>query len=241
MDKHKKHILLLNSNDRTSGTPENCIFHLNDNDLHECHHVQLKDVFFTNLLYNIKTSNNTLIYAFGEASYTVVVPVGYYSLNDLITRLNALQTHLVFTHNTTEKKLNVSSASPSFIHKNGTINKVIGFETVETATASTSYTGYQPYNLIPSHYIHIISNKLAEPDSLLNSNNKRHAVIASIPIAVPFGYTVVRTEERDSADYCHHNSMVNLSTIDIRLVDDNFDQVDLNGSGFIFSFTVKRV
>ena len=241
MDKAKKHILLLNSNDRTSGNPENCVFHLNDSDLHECHHVQLKDVFFTNLLYNIKTSNNTLIYGFGDGSYNVVVPTGYYSLNDLITKLNAIQTHLVFSHNTSEKKLNITSASPSFINKNGTINKVIGFSTTTSQTASSSYTADGPYNLIPSHYIHIISNKLAESDNLLSSNNKRHAVIASIPIAVPFGYTVVRTEERDSADYCHHNSMVNLSTIDIKLVDDDFNQVDLNGSGWILSFTVKKV
>ena len=241
MDKAKKHILLLNSKDRTSGAPENCVFHLNDSDLHECHHVQLKDVFFTNLLYNIKTSNNILIYDFAGTTYNVVVPAGYYSLTDLITKLNALQTHLVFSNNTQEKKLNITSASPSFINKNGTINKVIGFVSTVNGTPLTTYTGYQPYNLIPSHYIHVISNKLAESDNLLSSNNKRHAVIASIPIAVPFGYTVVRTEERDSADYCHHNSMVNLSTIDIRLVDDDFNQVDLNGSDFIISFTIKKI
>ena len=54
MDVIKKHILLLNTTYKTSGTNDDCIFHLNENELHESHRVMLKDVIIPNTLYNIE-------------------------------------------------------------------------------------------------------------------------------------------------------------------------------------------
>lgn len=237
MNIQKKHILLLNSKDRSSGTATDCVFHLNENDLHEAHHVMLKDIVIPNTIYNIRTTNNTLDYDIGGVAKSVNIPVGHYSLTDLITALNGAQADLVFSNNTFAKKLNVSSASNSFIKTSSTIKKVIGV-TVQN-TPATSYTLDSFYNLNPTNYIHVISN-LAEPDALVASNNKKYSVIASIPVTYGFGFVLNQTEDRDTQDVSKHNSHLNLSTINMRLVDDDFQTIDLNGSDWSISLSILK-
>ena len=61
MDQIKRHILNIDSNDRSSGTHENFILHLNENEFHEVKYIQLKDIAFANTMYNVKASNNQLL------------------------------------------------------------------------------------------------------------------------------------------------------------------------------------
>jgi hypothetical protein len=229
MNIHKKHILLLNSKDRSSGTAEDAVFHLNENDLHESHSVMLKDIVIPNTIYNVRTTNNTLDYDINGVGKSVNIPVGHYSLSDLITALNTAQTDLVFSNNTFAKKLDVSSASNSFIKVSSTIKKVIG-----VTVQNTSF-----YNLNPTNYIHVISN-LAEPDALVSTNNKKYSVIASIPVLYGFGFILNQTEDRDTQDNSKHNSHINLSTINMRLADDDFNTIDLNGSDWSISLSILK-
>ena len=237
MNIQKKHILLLNSKDRSSGTATDLVFHLNENDLHESHSVMLKDIVIPNTIYNIRTTNNTLDYDINGVAKSVNIPVGNYSLSDLVTALNTAQTDLVFSSNSMLKKLMVSSATVSFIKVSSTIKKVIGVTTQNVP--AVSYTLDSFYNLNPTNYIHVISN-LAEPDALVASNNKKYAVIASIPVLYGFGYILNQTEDRDTQDISKHNSHLNLSTINIRLVDDDFQTIDLNGSNWNISLSILK-
>ena len=41
MDQVKRHILNIDSDDRSSGTPENFILHLNESEFHEVKYIQL--------------------------------------------------------------------------------------------------------------------------------------------------------------------------------------------------------
>ena len=237
MNIQKKHILLLNSKDRSSGTATDLVFHLNENDLHESHSVMLKDIVIPNTIYNIRTTNNTLDYDINGVAKSVNIPVGNYSLSDLVTALNTAQTDLVFSSNSMLKKLMVSSATVSFIKVSSTIKKVLGVTTQNVP--AVSYTLDSFYNLNPTNYIHVISN-LAEPDALVASNNKKYAVIASIPVLYGFGYILNQTEDRDTQDISKHNSHLNLSTINIRLVDDDFQTIDLNGSNWNISLSILK-
>ena len=237
MNHNKKHILLLSSKDRSSGKPEDAVYHLNENELHETHNVMLKDVVIPNTMYNIRTSNNTLDYDIGGVAKSVNIPVGFYSLTDLITALNGAQADLVFSDNSFLKKLNVTSGSNSFIKTSSTIKKVLGV-TVQNSP-STSYTLDSFYNLNPTNYIHILSN-LAEADALISSSNKKYPVIASIPVLYTFGSILNQTENQDSQDYSKHISNLNLSTIDMRLVDDDFNLIDLNGSNWFITLTIMK-
>lgn len=237
MNHNKKHILLLSSKDRSSGTPEDAVYHLNENELHETHNVMLKDVVIPNTMYNIRASNNTLDYDIGGVPKSVTIPVGFYSLSDLIIALNGAQTDLVFGDNSFLKKLNVTSGSNSFIKTSSTIKKVIGVSIQNTP--STSYTLDSFYNLNPTNYIHILSN-LAEADALISSSNKKYPVIASIPVLYSFGSILNQTEDKQTQDVSRHISNLNLSTIDMRLVDDDFQPIELNGSEWFISLTILK-
>ena len=237
MNHNKKHILLLSSKDRSSGTPEDAVFHLNESELHETHNVMLKDIVIPNTMYNIRTSNNTLDYDIGGVAKTATVPVGYYAKADLIIALNTAQADLVFSDNSFAKKLNVTSASNSFIKTSSTIKKVIGV-TVQNSP-STSYTLDSFYNLNPTNYIHVVSN-LAEADALISSSGKRYPVIASIPVLFSFGSILNQTENNDTLDSSKHISNLNLSTINMKLVDDDFQPIELNGSEWQISFSVVK-
>ena len=80
MNVPKKHILLLNSKDRSSGTATDWVFHLNENDPHESHSVMLKDMAIPNTMYNIRSTNNTLDYDIGGVAKSANIPVGSYGL-----------------------------------------------------------------------------------------------------------------------------------------------------------------
>ena len=136
-----------------------------------------------------------------------------------------------------KKKLDVTSAANSFIKISSTIKKVIGV-TVQN-TPATTYTLDSFYNLNPTNYIHVISN-LAEPDALVSSNNKKYAVIASIPVLYGFGYILNQTEDKTTQDMSKHNSHLNLSTISMRLCDDDFNIIDLNGSNWSISLSILK-
>ena len=130
------------------------------------------------------------------------------------------------------------SASNSFIRTPFTVKKVIGVGVQNTP--ATSYTLGSFYNLNPTNYIHVISN-LAEPYSLVSSNNKKYAIMASIPVLYGFGFVLNQTEDRDAQDTSRHNNHLNLSTINMRLVDDDFETFDLNGSDWTISFEYLEI
>lgn len=239
MDHSKKHILIINSKDKlgSSASEYDADFKL-PSDCQQCHHIQFKEMSFTNLLYNITSSNNRLDYEFNALNSSVTITPGYYDLATLTTALNSAQSDLVFTANNVTKKYDVTSVSASYIRLTGTINKVIGFTTLQTA--STAYSGNQPFNLIRTNYIHVLTEGLADSDNVLSSDGKRYGIIASVPLTLPYGYVVTRSEDKDSSDESIMNSHINLSLINIKLVDDDFNVIENNGGGWVLSFCVYR-
>lgn len=236
---NKKHTLLINSADRAleSASKYDTIFHLNERYLHESRACKFKDIAFANLMYNVNSTNNTLNYELiGVTQTPVVIPVGYYSVTSFITAFNTAQANIVIADNATTKTFAFTSASNTKILATSTLGKILG---VTTNTAnSTAYNANQPYNFIFTNFIHVVSHNLAESDSLIASNNNKYPIIASIPLDVGYGFLKVHEQESDTADSSIFTSHNNLSTLKIRLVDDNFNTIDLNGADWIVSFSI---
>lgn len=248
MDKHKNHVLHIDSKNRTSGSHEDFVVHLNENDFHEAKYVQLKDISFPNTMYNITSSNNELNWVDGNTvEYSLLVPVGYYTADELASYINAetstnatyTNSTIQFTNNRKTRTFTISNTATFHLLPTSTILDIIGFPNPSVVNVSI-HTGTQPYNMLTTKYVHVLSSKLAEHDSMITSSNVKYPVIATIPVNAPFGYLISKSEEKTSADESRHNSNVNLSTIDIKLVDDDFKTIQLNGSGVIMTFTVRR-
>jgi hypothetical protein len=189
-------------------------------------------------MYNIYSENNKLDYNINGTVKQIVIPEGFYDTFSLIAKINGLQTDIVFANNANTRKFDITSTNPSFLLISSTIAPVIGLK--QTGTPATSYSCDVFYNLNRTNYIHVISTKLAEPDNLFCSNNKRYAVIASIPVQYGFGFILNLSEDKDTADDNKHISHINLSTIDIRLLDDDFKPINLNGSEWSISFNIIK-
>ena len=249
MDTQKNHILHIDSKNRSSGTNENFVVHLNENELHEAKYVQLKDISFANTMYNITNSNNQLNWIdHDNLSYSLTVPVGFYTADELASYITTeTSTNAIFSEGILQVVNNTKTRTFTIIFwgtrscllTSSTILNVMGFPN-PSQTKIASHTGTQPYNMLVTKYVHILSSKLAECDAMVSSNGKKYPVIATVPVNSPFGYIVSRSEEKDSSDESYHNSNVNLSSIDIRLVDDNFQTINLNASGVVMTFTIAR-
>ena len=134
MDQVKRHILNIDSDDRSSGTPENFILHLNESEFHEVKYIQLKDIAFANTMYNIKSSNNQLRWEDSFlVQYSLTIPIGYYSSDELVIYINSTNpavnptSPIQLVANTKIRKFTITNTAPFHLLTTSTILKVIGF------------------------------------------------------------------------------------------------------------------
>ena len=234
----KKHIISINSKDNLTSDPSNAVYNFDNNDLHETFKVQLKDVSIVNLLNNVEVGrNNILDYDANGVPKQIIIPENYYTASTLASTINNLQTDFTITFSSVSFKYSVASALPTFFKISSTIKDVIGL--TATTAPSTAYTLQSVVNLVRTNYIHILSN-LASLDALYTSDKKRLPIIASIPVLLPYGFVNNFQETLDSPDEDIKKANVNLSDVDIVMLDDDFKPLNLNGGKYTISFTVWK-
>ena len=235
---YKKHIITINSKDNLSNDISDAVYRFENNDLHETFKVQLKDVSIVNLLNNVEAGrNNILDYDANGVAKQIIIPENYYSASTLASTINNLQTDFIITFSSVSLKYSVTSALPTFFKISSTIKDVIGLTT--TTVPSTAYTLQTVVNLVRTNYIHIASN-LASLDAVYTSDRRRLPIIASIPLLLPYGFVNNFQENLDGADEDIKKANVNLSDIDIIILDDEFKPLNLNGGKYTISFTVWK-
>ena len=238
MDRPTKKLIIINSKDNKTDNLSNAIYDYGSIELQESYAVRLKDVSIVNLLYNINVGkNDRLEYDYNGSAQFVIIPEGNYNATSLSVALNASQANLIFSINPITQKFIINSALPSFLKGSSTIKGVLGFSI--DGAPSVSYELPNPYNLIRTHFINIVSN-LTESNACLTSDKKNYSVIAQVPVDLPFGFILKRTEEKDTADNYAFGSNINLSQINIKMLDDDFNELDLNQGSYIISFNVFK-
>lgn len=236
MNKRNKHIVTLNSKDAVKVDKHHYQFTLEDIDLHQVRKIQFKEMSFVNLIYNIYNKNNVLNYEIDSIAKSLVIPEGQYDAQLLKEYIENNQTDFTIDINLLTYKFDITSTGLVTITA-GTINDVIGFSTVPVA--SNNISGDKPFNFVRTNFINVLSN-MADADACLSSDKRRHPLICSIPLNLPIGYVVTKSEELDSADISEHYSNINVSEIVVRIVDDEFEPLDLNGGTFILHFSVFK-
>ena len=238
MDKITKHLITINSNDNKTSNLSNAIYDFGSLDLQESYACRLKDVSIVNLIYNINyLKNDRLEYKYNGVDQFAIVPEGAYNATSLAIALNTAQPHLTFSINNVSQKYIVNAALPFYLKSTSPIKKVLGF--VNDTTLGISVQLPNPYNFIRTNFINIVSN-LAESTYCLTSNKKNYALIAQIPVNLPFGFVLQRSEENDSADNYLFNSKINLSFVQIKILDDDYEELDLNQGNYVLSFNLYK-
>ena len=241
MDHSTSHVLLIDSNDRStiSNSVEDAVYHLSEHYLHETKSVQFKSMSFSNTAYNVTSANNTLAYEALGVPATATVPVGQYTISSFITAFNtALGGVIVIADNATTKKFSFTSPANTQIKLVGTTMKTVLGITQDTVVG-VAYNANVIYSMIRTYMVHVASNALARADNLIKSDKKKYAIIASVPLDVGWGYVKFHEESLDTSDFSLFSGLRNLSSIDIRLLGDDMQEFNLNGSGYVLEFVVR--
>jgi len=192
-------------------------------------YVKLNSFKYTNVFYNVTSTKNILYYSFngGVTINTIVVPVGNYTVNTLITALSS--NGFTLTYSSLSFKLTIANATP-FILLNGTndISRVLGYQSFSTPT--TSYICRNSINLLGSQVINIQLQGVNI--STTTTANGVPSVLESVPINVSAGSSFSYTPNSNTEFKCNN---ISITTIYINLTDEYNEDLNLLGSSFFVS------
>ena len=260
MDEHEirtAKIVRISSHDRTSDSKSQYDFKIATNDyfLNQIRKVIVKSVSIPNTQYNVSTVNDTLTYDIGGGDTSVSIPVGQYAspsdvLDALAASLLAGPDAIVMTHtvDALTAKAELTFGVPIILKRgtNGaqsevgtsTIAHVIGLGDVDTASLLVHQMPDLP-DLSGLKKVYVSSAVLSSTSSTVSSNRVQSNVYTEVSMDVPFGYYKHRTvDDMTTSDERTVTVPNNLSTIDIKLLDEKLRPVDLNGHDCYISLKV---
>jgi len=199
--------------------------------------IAIKNISIPNVFYNINRYNNILIV--NGVPYTI--PLGQYSITQLITELQTLLVALTFTAvpDPITYKLNVTTAAPatysSFIN-GSTIARVVGLNvTNNLITAAGSFPNV--YNLSGPKYIFINSEVMSANTNLITKTGTL-PITSPILVNAPYGENITYENTEQNFDSIDFDISQSMRTISIKITDENNNILDLNGNNFVAVFKI---
>ena len=189
--------------------------------------------------------------------YQLTIPQKNYSVQEMLTTLNALivsagatfadlTTSISFNSQTLRFSVNVVSSSTNEVlfislQNETTSQKVTGavpsFACVSGTSASLEFTN--SINMNRTKNIYIMTNDLGI-DTRTNSNNNKLSILSKVQASQPFGSIVSYQSESDN--YITINPQINyIDNIDIYLLDDEGVDLYLNGVNYCLSLVFQEV
>jgi hypothetical protein len=165
--------------------------------------------------------------------------VGQYTTATLITELQNISGLTVTQSALTHKLTFVFSGGNFSLFASLAANpmaSVLGILVDAVSVSSHTCTGFP--NLKGLTTVYISSQTLSNHSAMIATEKQKQNVFCNIPMNVPFGATKVMEEDETTLDYSVFNSHKNISTIDIRLMDENNNTIDLNGADWVLVFRV---
>lgn len=188
--------------------------------------------------------------------YQLTIPQKNYSVQDMLTTLNALivsagatfadlTTSISFDSQTLRFSVNVVSSSTNEVlfislQNETTAQKVTGavpsFASVSGTSASLEFTN--SINMNRTKNIYIMTNNLGI-NTITNTNNNKLSILSKVQASLPFGSIVSYQSEYD--EYITINPRINyIDHIDIYLFDDENKDLYLNGVNWCVSLLFQE-
>jgi len=185
--------------------------------------VTVKHISFPNLFPNIRAGdNNVLSYSVGATNTVLQVPHKFYTVTELCDYLTANVTGVTFAFDTDSGKIKITNNSGDIfvIREQSTIASSLGQVVLPYGISNgADYTvEYEP-NLFSYTEVYLTSRVLSSGHNLLTDNGKRLAVIATIPITVPYGALQVYHPNIEDVDTIVYEEPNNITSVDINLTD----------------------
>jgi hypothetical protein len=192
--------------------------------------------------YNINTSNNTLKYSVLSNIYTITIPVGNYTVNNLLSQLKLIfPNDFTISYSGINNKFTFTHASQDFIfiYQSNFIEStclgILGFSNDYQYSLNKVLVSNTMANLCPTRCLHISSTFLTQNISIMAPNNSN--LLCSIPITVN-PYTII--------SYPNNNFKVNLNTniinsVQIKLSDQDGNLLDFNSIHWSITLNLELV
>ena len=176
--------------------------------------------------YNINSTNNTLNYTLNSVNYTITITP------QIITALKTLMTGFTISYNSITNKITFSHSTYNFSFlSTSTCQEVLGFELKTSYTSSSlSLVSVSCISLISIKCINVVSNLLTYNINKSNPNNQ--SILCCIPITTQPNSII---EYKNSNNFRSNLFINQISTIVIKLMDQNSNVLDLNGLDFFLT------
>jgi len=225
-------LLMINSDDRDSGTHNNFRVSINNYRLDRTLQLSLTGATFLNSEFNIKTGFNTFSYEVDATPYSVVIPIGQYSSTELIAYLDAnaptLTTTLTANSNFFQFVTSGTDLSIFGEASGTTMFRILGITQDNTASGNTKTADTIP-NLSGLALVNVSSNALGASNSISSDSNHAH-IISTVPVPndVDFGERVTyNSDTTNDLDNITYLTEQNIRNIDIQLLDQDLNECQL--------------
>lgn len=176
----------------------------------------------------VNDTNNTLV----VNSTTFTIPEGNYNALTLSTALNTLLASLSITttYNATTNKLTFTRATSFTFQSTSTCFKIIGFEDgVAHASVGNSLTSDYVVNLSGTSLIYVDIPTVTTRNVSSKNNGGFTTIVKSVVADVPYGAILSYVNNTNSAVVLKEKY---ISFFQVRLLDDEYNTLDLNGQHF---------
>lgn len=238
--------LFINSENRSSGSATNFKTRLNRG-INNIESIKIRSVEIPNSFYPVNSNNNTIQFQDNVPNtYSVTLTPGSYTSSELLTELETQMSSALagftggsFDDNTL--KFTLSNGTNDFKILDSTTTtaqKLIGLSG-DTALGS-SWTSDNAVNITGPSFLFIMSNKLSTGRRLSYSDNTERPIFLKVPINCNFSEVIMANESfHHEETHLIYDNQFNMSEIDFQLVDDEYNELDLNGLNWSIEFLIR--
>ena len=254
---HKQHVTIIIENKNRalkSRSESNFIYQLTQpikftkRSNNKQYYVRIENIRIPVSFYNINAYNNVLTFLDAATAETITIPVGNYTIDELITELQTLMNAEVtgspytISYDDINQKVNIANSSANILtitDNTLSLNEIIGFSIGQTVAATSNSDGD---NIAYTNTMRHIKIQL---ENLVSNNvysNDEDLLTHIQPVGVLIPITEVRNEFQFYSN--HHGPLIKLpnvstiSDIHIKLLDPNNNIVDMNGVPMGFELVI---
>ncbi len=207
--------------------------------IHHIWRAELVSAIVPNTMFNVNSTNKTFNYTITGTATTYSLGEGQYTTTEVISALNTQMTGVTLVQDSTTQKITVSTdGSTTLVASGQDLMTYLGFhEDIDIAIGSSqTASGMPDFSGLDMIYV---SSNLGN-NNCISSQGHSNDIIASIPVDVSFGYSQLYSSnhsgEDSSINYTSHSQ--DCSTVSIKLLDKNMNELELNGAETSFMFRV---
>ena len=230
----KTTLLAITSKERTTDSKSSSNFSYSIGMALEVDTIAIKSISIPVTQYNITSLNNFLYTTVGALESKILLPVGQYTLTQLINYLvdvfNSYGVTLTIIQNPITYKLELTTNLAFTWYPESTLLPTLGINTNMPLIITTSYDCTALPQLQGIKNFYILTKILSQGSNGLFVNGVNEALQTNVPISVPFGLVQHYEPKILDTNIITFKSPVNIQYLDIRIVDSNLNEVDLNGS-----------